>query len=151
MEAALYSARMLGGRFGIVNTGPRSKIMSEDAVRNYGLQDFSVGNESSGLGVLELASKPREEVLDKIGEAALRLKQRGADCILLGCAGMTDMKEACQEAVGPETRVLDGIGIGIQMLVGLVREDLSTAKTGLYRSAEETRSAREQLWREAQS
>lgn len=54
MEGALYAARMLGGRLGIVTTGARSKIMHEDAIRYYGLEGYSVGCESTNLGVLEL-------------------------------------------------------------------------------------------------
>jgi Asp/Glu/hydantoin racemase len=92
MEAALYSARMLGGRLGVVATGGRSKIMHEDAIRYYGLDGFSVGCESTNLGVLELETAPREKVLNLVGEAARRLQLKGADCITLGCAGMTEMK-----------------------------------------------------------
>jgi Asp/Glu/hydantoin racemase len=53
MEASLYAARMLGGRLGVVATGGRSKIMHEDAIRYYGLEGFSVGCETTNLGVLE--------------------------------------------------------------------------------------------------
>lgn len=70
--------------------------MHEDAIRGYGLEGFSVGCEVTGLGVLELESAEREVVLGKVGEAAGRLVERGADCVALGCAGMTEMKRRCE-------------------------------------------------------
>ncbi len=150
MEAALYTARMLGGRLGIVATGARSKIMHEDAIRYYGLDGFSVGCETTGLGVLELERLPRDKVLGLVGEAARRLVQeKGADCIALGCAGMTEMKMRCEETVGAKeatAQVIDGVGVGIHLLIGLVREGHVTAKGGVYRSAKDGRKARGQDW-----
>jgi Asp/Glu/hydantoin racemase len=122
MEAALYSARMLGGRLGIVATGARSKIMHEDAIRYYGLEGFSAGVETTNLGVLELERLPRDRVLGLVSEAARRLvEEKGADCIALGCAGMTEMKVRCEEAVGAShatAQVIDGVAVGVQILIG---------------------------------
>jgi Asp/Glu/hydantoin racemase len=150
MEAALYSARMLGGRLGVVATGGRSKTMHEDAIRYYGLEGFSVGCETTNLGVLELERLPRDKVLGLVTEAARMLVQeKGADCIALGCAGMTEMKIRCEEAVGAKdatAQVIDGVGIGVQILIGLVREGHVTAKGGIFRSAGEGRKARGQDW-----
>ena len=146
MEAAIYAARMLGGRMGIVATSPRSKVMGEDALHYYRMENFSVESESTGLGVLELETKPREEVLERVGDAARRLVDKGADTILLGCAGMTDMKTKCEDVVGDDVKVLDGVVIGIHFLVGLVRGGLNTAKSGLYMSAGAARQRRGQHW-----
>lgn len=150
MEASLYSARMLGGRLGVVATGGRSKIMHEDAIRYYGLDGFSVGCETTNLGVLELERLPRDKVLGLVGEAARRLVQeKGADCIALGCAGMTEMKIRCEEAVRSKdaiAQVIDGVGVGVQILIGLVREGHVTAKGGIFRSAQDGRRARGQDW-----
>jgi Asp/Glu/hydantoin racemase len=150
MEAALYSARMLGGRLGIVATGGRSKIMHEDAIRYYGLDGFSAGVETTNLGVLELEALPRDKVLGLVSEAARRLVQdKGADCIALGCAGMTEMKIRCEEVVGSKdatAQVIDGVGVGVQILIGLVRESHVTAKGGVFRSAQDGRKARGQDW-----
>ncbi|KAI9727046.1 MAG: hypothetical protein M1834_008514 [Cirrosporium novae-zelandiae] len=150
MEASFYASRMLGGRLGVVATGERSKVMHEDAIRGYGFEGFSAGVETSGLGVLDLERRDRAEVLGKVGEAAKRLVEgKGADCVCLGCAGMTDMRRRCEEVVGTrdgKVMVVDGVGIGVQFLVGLVRERLRTAKGGVFRSAAEGRRARGQDW-----
>lgn len=151
MEAAIYTARMLGARFGIVATAARSKFMQEDAVKAYGLEGHYAGTESTGLGVLELETKPREEVLDRVEEAAKRLVARGADCLLLGCAGMTSFVRRCEEAVASgenrdNVNVIDGVVVGVQLLYALINSKLSTAKGGMYCSSEESRKARGQDW-----
>ena len=153
MEAALYTARMVGGRFGIVATGERSKWLQETGVREYGLDGFSIGSVATGLGVLELETKSRPEVLNRVKSAAKELVNRGADCVLLGCAGMTDMLEACEHAVvqldgnGEGTvNVIDGVVVGIQLLVALVTTGMTTAKGGIYKSATISRMARGQIW-----
>ncbi|KAJ9145491.1 Carbon-nitrogen hydrolase [Pleurostoma richardsiae] len=124
MEAALYASRMCGDRLGIVTTGQRSRFLHEDAIAlSYGLGSFSAGCETSDLGVLELESKPKEEVYVALVAAARRLVERGADCICLGCAGMTEMQQVCSEAVKMNERevmVVDGVAMGVQFLIGLL-------------------------------
>jgi len=147
MEASLYAARMLGGRLGVVATGQRSVFMHQDAIRGYGFEGFSVGAEGTGLGVLDLERMERTGVENAMAAAAVRLVDRGADCVCLGCAGMTGMKDSCEKALeGRGALVLDGVGVGVQFLVGLVRERLTTGKRGLFRSSEEGRKARGQGW-----
>lgn len=136
MEASIYASRMCGSKFGIVTTGIRSMHLLDAQVKNtYGMEAFSVGTESSRMSVLELESRPEEEVEDRLAKAATKLQIRGADCICLGCAGMTDMHKACQDAVGMHDRVamvIDGVNMGVHFLIGLVRENLGTAKGGKY-------------------
>ena len=147
MEASLYAARMLGGRVGVVATGDRSVVMHEDALRGYGLEGFSVGAEGTGMGVLELERLEREEVEGRMVGAAERLVERGADVVCLGCAGMTEMRRKCEGVLAPKgARVVDGVGVGVQFLVGLVREGLEGAKRGVFRSAGDGRRARGQDW-----
>ncbi|MCJ1385823.1 hypothetical protein MMC17_008947 [Xylographa soralifera] len=146
MEAALYAARMVGGRLGVVATGARSVVMHEDAIRGYGLAGYSVGAAGTGMGVLELETLERGEVAGRMCEAAERLVGRGADCVCLGCAGMVGMRERVGESVGDGVQVVEGVGVGVQFLVGLVREGLRTEKGGVYASAGEGRRRRGQEW-----
>lgn len=132
MEASLYAARMLGGRFGIVATGNRSKLGLEDSVRHYGFQSFCVGVEACEIGVLDLERKPRAEMLARAQNVAKSLVSKGAEVVTLGCAGMSDMKIAVEEAVGEDVVVIDGVMAGVQFLSGLVRMGAKTAKNGLY-------------------
>lgn len=150
MEASLYASRMCGERLSVITTGQRSRFLHEDSINTtYGLGSFSAGCEAADISVLELETKPKEEVYAGLVSAARRLVSKGADCICLGCAGMTEMQEICQKAVGMEQRevmIIDGVAMGVQFLIGLVREGLGTAKRGLYRSAAVGREKREQTW-----
>jgi Asp/Glu/hydantoin racemase len=145
MEASLFAARTIGGRFGVIATSKRSSITLKDSVRGYGMDHLCVGVESCDFGVLGLESNPREIVLRKLQDVARSLVDNGAEVLTLGCAGMTDMKLAVEEAVGPNgVRVVDGVVAGVQHLVGLVRMGARTAKGGMYRSSAEGRRRRGQ-------
>lgn len=148
MEAAIYSAKIIGGRFGIITTVYRSQIRHEDGVKNYGISNGCAGLLSTGLKVAELHTKPREEVLEIMRNVATKLvKEKEADTLLLGCAGMTDMKLAVEEAVKPYgVIVIDGVVAGVNILSGLVRSGLQTSKRGLFCSSLESRTARGQTW-----
>jgi Asp/Glu/hydantoin racemase len=151
MEASLYVARMLGGRFGIVATAARSKILQEDQVAAYGLSHFYVGSESTHLGVLELESRPREEVAKRMGHAARSLVMKGADTLLLGCAGMTDLVRAAKDAVRDEdgrrtVNVIDSVEAGVMMMASLIGMGIPTSKKGMFKGEKEARRTRGQNW-----
>ncbi|GKZ31060.1 hypothetical protein AbraIFM66950_011028 [Aspergillus brasiliensis] len=150
MEAGLLAARTIGGRFGVVVTSERSKVIHADAVRKFGLGGFCAGVEACGMGVLELDDTKGVEGKDVVGAmcaAAKRLvDSAGADVIVLGCAGMMKLKGAVEEAVGGDgdVQVVDGVVAGVQHLVGLVRMGVRTAKKGAYASSRAARVARGQ-------
>ena len=150
MEAALYASRMCGGKLGVITTSERSEILHQQSIIEYGLGAFSAGCAASKVSVLGLEMQPREKVYAEVIRAAkVLVDERGADCICLGCAGMTGMREACEDAVdtaGRQVMVVDGVAIGVQLLIALVREGLGTAKRGAYRPAEPARIARQQDW-----
>ncbi|KAL2221842.1 carbon-nitrogen hydrolase [Thermoascus aurantiacus ATCC 26904] len=144
MEASLFAARTLGNRFGIIATSKRAKVALEDAIRHYGFDGFCAGVVSCGLGVLELETKSEKEVLDIICNVAKDLVAHGVDTLTLGCAGMTKLKSAVEEAVGEDVQVIDGVVTGVHHLVGIVRMGGKTAKAGMYSSSEKQRKARGQ-------
>ena len=146
MEASLFAARTLAARFGIVATSNRSKVMHQDAVRHYGMEGFCAGVASCDLGVLDLERKPRAQVLGTMQTAAKELVAQGAEVLTLGCAGMTDMKAAVEEAVGEDVQVVDGVVAGVHHLTGLVRMGGKTAKAGLYASSSKGRKLRGQSY-----
>lgn len=145
MEASLIYARTLGARFGIIATSGRSKVMHRDAVRAYGMEHFCAGIESCELGVLDLERLPRGEVVRVMKGVARRLVEAGAEVLTLGCAGMSEMKAAVEEAVQDEgVQVIDGVMAGVQHLIGVVRMGGKTSKVGMYRSSAAGRKRRGQ-------
>lgn len=141
---------MCGERVGVLCTGQRSAVLHAQSIASYGFGAYSAGAEASNVAVLELESKPKEEVYAGLVAAAKKLAgEKGADCVCLGCAGMTEMQQVCQEAVGMKDRkcmVIDGVTMGVHFLTGLVREGLGTAKGGAYRSSKEGRLKRGQTY-----
>lgn len=145
MEASLLYARTLGGRFGIIATSARSKIIHRDAIKAYGCEHFCGGIESCGLGVLELESRPTEEVVTIMRDVARKLIGEGAEVLTLGCAGMSVLKNAVEAAVKAEgVQCVDGVVAGVQHLVGCVRMGGATSKVGGWRSSAEGRKRRGQ-------
>lgn len=144
MEASLFAARTLGNRFGLVATSRRSKVMHEDSIRHYGFEGFCAGVGSCDLGVLELESKSQKEIHSIMCSVAKDLVAKGADTLTLGCAGMSEMKCAVEQAVGEDVQVIDGVLAGVQHLAGIVRMGGRTAKGDMYASSRKTRKARGQ-------
>ena len=87
--------------------------------------------------------------------------KNGADCVALGCVGMTGLssahkymaEELDQFRQRGETKlaeahimILDGVGLGVRFSVGLIGEGLTKPKCGVYRSTTKGRKARGQDW-----
>lgn len=152
MEASLLAARSMGHQIGIIATSARSVKMHQASVREaYGMEKYVVGIESCDLGVLDLERLPREVVLGVLRRVSGRLVEQGAEVLCLGCAGMTEMKVAVEEAVREEgegggeggVQVVDGVVAGVQYLVGVVRMGGRTGKGkgkgGVWRSSKDGR------------
>lgn len=89
-EAAISHSLIVGMKFGIVTTGDPWISRLTDGVRMFigaGGSERFVGVEATGLGVLELHHAGDPEVKRKIKHHTSRLVGRGADTIILGCAG----------------------------------------------------------------
>ncbi|PYH94567.1 hypothetical protein BO71DRAFT_325208, partial [Aspergillus ellipticus CBS 707.79] len=133
MEAALHASRMCGDQLGIVTTSERSSMRHARSTVELGFGDHFVGCETGHVSVLELESSPKDVVYASLAMAAKRLVDRGADCICLGCAGMTQLYESCRHAVKMDDNhvmVVDGVAVGVHFLIALVRAELRTAKAG---------------------
>lgn len=83
---------------------------------------------TTGLGVVELQEKgqEKEEKVQRLMKiAAAKVAEKGADVLVLGCAGMAGMewlvKQGVSEAGLGEVKVVDGAKAGIEMLAGIVR------------------------------
>ncbi|TKY86291.1 hypothetical protein EX895_005116 [Sporisorium graminicola] len=127
LEAAVIHSLSVGDKFGVLTTG-RSVVGDVEAgVRKVmgGNSDRYVGTHATGLGVVELQTGNREKVEDKIRRGAQDLVAKGADVIVLGCAGMTGMEplvsEACRQVGEENVKVVDGAKAGLQILAGLAR------------------------------
>ena len=118
-HASLQAAWMVDHKFGIVTTVKAWEPILEASVTAAGMQDRSIGVVATGLGVLELESKPRDEVEQRIKECALPLIAKGAKCIILGCAGMVPLEKVLREVLPTNVELIDGVRFGVYLLEGL--------------------------------
>lgn len=135
-EASVIRGRSLGLPFGIVTTGQywESALSagmadiklnaSGEYAEDTATRENFVGVRSTGLSAAELHSTPREEVDRRIVEASAELVRKGAQVVLLGCAGMSGMEEAVGRGArseGSEVRIIDGVRAGVELLEVWVR------------------------------
>ena len=127
-ESALVTAGQIAKRIAIVTTLPRSIVPLEDLVRRYGFAE-RVRVSACNVAVLDL-EKPGSGAAAKLdAEIALAL-DRGADAIVLGCAGMADLAAALSQKFG--VPVIDGVAAAVKQAEALVGLKLRTSRRGAY-------------------
>jgi allantoin racemase len=128
-EASMSTALLVGGKFGILAGMDRARPLMDSMVRTYGLEARYAGSESLSMRVLDF-EKDRSATLDRLASACARLLERGADVVILGCAGLT----GCQDELKSRVPVLaiDPVEAGCRMLKALVEGGLGTSRGGLY-------------------
>jgi len=127
-EAALVTAGQIAKRIAIVTTLPRSIVPLEDLVRRYGFAE-RVRVSACNVAVLDL-EKPGSGAAAKLdAEIALAL-DKGADAIVLGCAGMADLAAALSQKFG--VPVIDGVAAAVKQAEALVGLKLRTSRRGAY-------------------
>lgn len=138
LESPLLFASTLGSRVGILTTSPRwEPLLTHDISALHLSAQNAAGVVSSGLSVLDLEDLPREQVMDRLCEVArVELQdRRGADVIVLGCAGMVGLERAVREACQPGMVVLDPVRCALEMCLSLLRMGGKTSKLGIYAPA----------------
>jgi allantoin racemase len=128
-EASISLAMLLGARFGILAGMRRAIELMDSMVRTYGLESRYAGTASLDMRVLDFA-KERSATLSVLENASRRLRERGAEVVLLGCAGLTAFVQDLQAKV--EMPVIDPVEAGCRMLQTLHTAQLNTSHIGLY-------------------
>jgi len=129
-EAAFHMASMVSTKFSVVTTLSRSVAAIEHNLAKYGLLSRCSSVRASDIAVLDLEdphSNAQTIISDEIG---LALEQDGADAIVLGCAGMTDLAHFLQEKHA--VPIIDGVTAAVKMVEGLIAMGVSTSKRAAY-------------------
>ena len=87
-EAAATFALFLGPQFGVVTTLSRARAQIRDSLSVAGLRERCASVEAADVGVLELELEP-DAAFDSMCGAGQRAVDRGAEVLVVGCAGMT--------------------------------------------------------------
>ena len=139
LEASVKIALEKGNAFGVVTTGsswigPLTRAIKEVASSSkpsevIGFEERFSGVEATDIGVLDFhpvdggdgAAEKQDDVEARVGAATRSLMMRGADVIVLGCAGMEGMGEAVQKGASTPPKVVDGVTAGVELLIRALR------------------------------
>lgn len=128
-EAGLSQALMQARKFGVLSTGFGAKPLLAKGVSAFlgsSGSDRWAGGITSSIKIEDLRLEGEQEsVQRRMKIAAGKVAGLGADCIILGCAGMTGMeewvREGAREAGCGEVRVIDPAVAGLAFLGGLLQ------------------------------
>jgi allantoin racemase len=129
-EAAFHLASLIAEKFSVVTTLARSIAPIERNLVKYGLAARCARVRAANVAVLSLeepGSDARRTIEREIERA---LSDDGAEAIVLGCAGMTDLARDLSRAAG--VPVLDGVACAVSLAETLVRLGLKTSKRNTY-------------------
>lgn len=127
-EAAMRMASLLGGDFAVVTTLSRSVPALERLAQRYGMAD-RCRVRAAGVPVLALED-PGSGAVDRVRDHVRRAVEDGAESIVLGCAGMTDLARSLTDEMG--VPVVDGVSAAVKLVEGLLALGLRTSKVGGY-------------------
>jgi allantoin racemase len=129
-EAAFHMASLIADKFSVVTTLPRSIAPIEKNLAKYGLAARCARVRAADIPVLAL-EEPGSDARRAI-EAEIRraLAEDGAEAIVLGCAGMTDLARDLEQKAG--VPVLDGVACAVGLAETLARLGLKTSKRKTY-------------------
>jgi len=130
-ESAVATAGFLAQRFTVVTTLERSRVLIDNLVRRYGMGGRAKVR-ASDIPVPQLED-PASGAIGKLrAEIERALAEDGAEAIVLGCSGMTDLARELQDIYG--VPVVDGVAAAVKQAEALVSLGLSTSKRGSYAS-----------------
>lgn len=130
-EAAMHVATLSGRHFAVVTTLSRTLGRARDLLARYGMGEACVSLVGSGIPVLDLEDTASAS-FERIAALAADEVAAGADVIVLGCAGMTDLCHALTARVG--VPVVDGVGAAVGLAATMVRMRVGTSKRDEYAS-----------------
>jgi allantoin racemase len=129
-QAAMQVATLIASRFSVVTTLPRAIPIIEDLARDYGVGHKLRRVRAVDLPVLALEADPARAHHLLRQEIMAAKTQDGAEAVILGCAGMSDMCARLSEETG--LLVIDGVHAAVRLAGALAGGGYITAKTGAY-------------------
>jgi len=127
-EAKLVTAGQLAKRIAVITTLPRSIVPLEELVRRYGFAERARVT-ACNVAVLDL-EMPGSGAAEKLDAEIARALDKGAEAIVLGCAGMADLAATLSEKFG--IPVIDGVAAAVKQAEALVGLKLTTSRRRAY-------------------
>lgn len=129
-EAAFHMASLIAHRFSVITTLSRSIAAIETNLMKYGLDRRCAKVRAAEVPVLALEDANSSARRDISAEIEKARREDGAEAIVLGCAGMSDLAAA----LSAEHRlpVVDGVAAAVKLAEGLCAIGLKTSKICSY-------------------
>lgn len=128
-EAALFTAALLASRFTIVTLPPRTREQSHRVLRETGLAHRCTVR-AIDVPVSDVATGSTHLLQAVVTEARAAIEAEGAEAVVLGCAGLSDLVAPLTAALG--VPVIDGVAAAVTMVDGLLAQGLTTSRAGTY-------------------
>lgn len=128
-EAGISTALLTGYKFSILASSAKAKPMMESMVMTYGLLDRMASVETLSVPIESFMKDP-DVLRDGIRRTADAALAKGAEVLLLGCAGMTMLSRELDTLA--KIPVIDPIKAGVEQLKALVRGGFAVSRAGLY-------------------
>lgn len=129
-QAGLQVAMSIAARFSVVTTLPRSVPIIEDLVAGYGAGHHCRRVRAADLEVLALESDPAGAYRKIAEQIRLARAEDGAEAVVLGCAGMTDL--AARLAAETGIPVIESVTAAVKLAEALAAARFRTSKIGSY-------------------
>ena len=129
-EAALHTACLLGGRFGVLTLSARSAAITREMVDGYGLGARLAGFRWLTAAPQDILANPAAAVPGLVHAARALIEQDLADTIVLIGAVMAGMPALIQAAL--PIPVLEGVTCAVPLAEGLARLALPKPSAGSF-------------------
>ena len=128
-ESAIAVALLTGYRFTIVAASSKAKPMMDSMVLQYGLTERMASVEALDRPIDDFMENPDilREGIRRISKTA---REKGAEVLLLGCAGMTMLTDEMDQL--SELPVIDPVIAGIEEIQAVLRGGFKISRAGLY-------------------
>ncbi len=128
-EAGCLTACQLGLRFGVLVGPVKDAAFTESLLWTYGLEKRCAGVQTLDMAVLDLHAN-HAATLAGLAAAGRTLAARGAEVLVLGCAGLSDFRAEFEHAIG--LPVIDPVEAACWQLRALVEMRLSTSRAAMF-------------------
>ncbi|TPE48046.1 aspartate/glutamate racemase family protein [Amaricoccus solimangrovi] len=129
-ESAMHAASLIGTGFSIVSMLERGRASMEHLVHAYGMHGRCRSIRMTDIPVLDLEEEGSDAQALVIAACRAAIEEDHADCVLLGCGGMSDLMKKVTAEIGAPA--IDGVSAGVKLVEALVGLGLGTSKRHGY-------------------
>lgn len=129
-EASITSSLLMGQKFSLLVALDKAVPLMKDMVNQYSLSGRLASILPINMSVLDV-ERNKEESVKRLISLSRKAIEDGAEVIILGCAGMTRMKEEIEMQIN--VPVIDPVEMGYKVLELFVGNNINISKVGLYK------------------